>query len=593
MPELNDFGPAKVGYRLEINGDVPSPGSYTIDAEWTEDDVPVLVGISVVPTYGEKVVRYFTGLPGALVDTLERSKLSGHGVKADFHELGRAGVRLTGSQIEHDSMILAYSQSSTKEKYGLKDLAKETLGWSWPTYKEIVGKGRGKKTLEKHDVDLVARYCGMDAAAARELIAAGAFGVSTWDRRIYYDLELPVYRCLFDIEARGIQVDKGYLEELDHNFSLERGRIESELADIVANYESGRNTADVAGTGKKVVAFNPASPAQVLTRFYPAIGVKARDTNVNTLRELGNHEPIRLLIRFRELSKLVGTYCRPLAERGVVHCSFNQVSVTSEDDSFGIRTGRLSSSNPNLQNIPARTDTGKLIRKAFVARPGTSLVVADYSQVEYRVLAHFTGEKVLIDAFNNGVDVHEATARRILGIKGDVQKADRDIGKTINFAVIYGAQAKKIARTCKRSEKEAQGFLDAYFVNLPRVVAWTQHIRNNAKLQGGIKTLMGRWIPLGSTQRMSDYEIFAFERRAVNYVVQGSAAEILKIAMVRLCNMGFKVLLQVHDELVIEAPEEKAEWTAKVVKGVMENAVRLKIPLEVEVGTGQTWLAAK
>lgn len=268
-----------------------------------------------------------------------------------------------------------------------------------------------------------------------------------------------------------------------------------------------------------------------------------------------------------------------------IFTTYNQVTSQGNQVETGISTGRLSSSGPNLQQIPTRTEEGKLLRELFVPEPGRVLIDADYSQIEYRLLAHFTKEPVLVEAFKNGKDVHEETGR-LLGV-------DRDTGKTLNFAAIYGAQAAKIARTAKITEEEAKRFLETYWRKLPSVTAWIRRVKYEASKKKGVFTLMKRWVPIDGFDSRKKYDRWGAERKAVNYLIQGSAAEIMKMAMIELRKKGFLPLLTVHDELLFEADGQGDYLEEERIKQIMESVVTLDVPLVAEVGIGGNWGNAK
>jgi DNA polymerase-1 len=271
-----------------------------------------------------------------------------------------------------------------------------------------------------------------------------------------------------------------------------------------------------------------------------------------------------------------------------VYTTYNQITKNQYGEK-GISTGRLSSSEPNLQQIPARTDDGKKLRELFIPEDGKVLIDADYSQIEYRLLAHFTQEPLLLEAFKNGKDVHEETGRAL--------GCDRDTGKTLNFASIYGAQAKKIAKTAKCSEDDAQSFLDLYWKKLPGVTAWVNRIKYEARLKKGITTFMKRFIPLPGIMTNDLYERYHWERAAVNYTIQGSAAEIIKLAMIQLRKKGYLPLLTVHDELLFEVPTMKKDGTEYPfdieIRSIMESVINISVPLVADVGIGINWREAK
>jgi DNA polymerase-1 len=372
------------------------------------------------------------------------------------------------------------------------------------------------------------------------------------------------------METKGAQLDVEYLERLRAELTSDRDRLLDSISAMV-------------GRG-----FKPSSPKQIQEQLFPKLGISEPSTDVKTLERYVHLPEIQAILEFRAVSKLLGTYIEaflalPTLPR--VHARFNQVAVNDREGTTGIRTGRLSSSDPNLQNIPTRTAAGERIRDAFVARPGHELICADYSQIEYRLLAHFSGEKKLIDAFLAGADVHEETGKA-LGV-------DRKLGKTLNFAAIYGAQPKRIGMTAKIPEEQAAAFLERYWNNLPGVRNWISYVKVKAQAQKGVKTMFGKFIPLPGLASSDKFERLHAERAAVNYIIQGSAAEIMKLALLRLTAQGIMPVMTVHDEFVLEVPQKDVERMKQVVVHSMSTVTALTVPLLVEAGSGRTWREAK
>lgn len=570
------WGVSSHDYTLIIgDGQGLRPSRYVVDVETDESEARNFVGLALVdlraPT---QEVHYIPEITERLREILSKSQFVGHNVKFDLHCMRGWGIKIDSSQIHGDTMLMAYSRSTTEESYGLKDLVKAHLGWTYPTYREIVGTGKGKLTLDQQNRELVANYCGMDALSAAELFRVFTKGQSRAERRYYQCLELPVYRALFDVEARGITIDCDYVRRLDGEFLQAKAGYLRDLQSAVGDPE-----------------FNPGSPKQVQEKLFKKVGIQAQETGVKILKAYENIPEIKALLKFREVSKLASTYTTAflaLPSLPLIHTRFNQVAVDSAaDTTTGIRTGRLSSSEPNLQNIPTRTELGNKIRAAFIAPVGHKLIVADYSQIEYRLLAHFSEERRLIDAFKNGVDVHEATGLA-LGV-------DRKLGKTLNFAAIYGAQPKKIAFTAGITEDEAATFLARYWDNLPGVQQWIAYTRARARVRLGVETLYGRFISLPDLISKDMYARFHAERAAINYVIQGSAAEVMKLALLRLHALGLDVRLTVHDEFVVQVKDvsDRVELARLKVEQAMSNVVTLKVPLLVDAHVGQNWQEAK
>ncbi len=405
-------------------------------------------------------------------------------------------------------------------------------------------------------------------------------------RRVYEEIEMPLVPVLEGMERRGIRLDLEVLEELS-------ARLEASLAELE------RDIFQEAGG-----PFNINSPQQLGTILFEKLGypvikrtAKTRrpSTGVEVLQELarrGFRLPA-LILDYREQAKLKSTYVdalpRQVAEDGRIHTRFHQ-TVTA--------TGRLSSSDPNLQNIPVRSELGREVRRAFVAEPGWSLVAADYSQIELRVLAHMSGDENLIAAFRRGEDIHRATAAAILGKRPEeITAAERRAAKTVNFGLIYGMGAYSLARDLTVDVAEAQAFIDAYFERFPGVKAYMDGLRETARREGTVTTLFGRVRRIANLDHPSANVRAAAERMAINAPIQGTAADLIKLAMIeldrRLDESGARLLLQVHDELVLEAPAGDEQRTAELVREVMEHVAELTVPLVVDVGWGRSWYEAK
>ncbi len=410
----------------------------------------------------------------------------------------------------------------------------------------------------------------------------------TAEEKLYRELELPLERVLYEMERVGVRVDMEKFPEFSDKFNAELKELSERIFEL-------------AGVG----SFNLNSPFQLSEILFEKLGYDAQgikrnvrggfSTSADVLEKLAEeHEIARLILRYREVQKLQSTYIdgiRPLAAGGIVHTTYNQMMTT---------TGRLSSANPNLQNIPVRTDMGRELRKLFIAREGNIFIDADYSQIELRLLAHFSDCKALLKAYNEGEDIHAATAARIFNANlKDVTPAMRRRAKVINFGIIYGMSAFGLAKDLGCSPNEAQDYITKYFASHPEVKEYMDANVQTAKEQGYVTTILGRkrFIP---ELKSPNYNIRSFgERAAMNMPLQGSAADIIKIAMLRvferLARDGLKaqMVLQVHDELVLDAPLGEAERAEQALKEEMEGAVALKVPLIADVSTGKSWYDAK
>ena len=536
----------------------------SIDVETDEKDN--FVGMAICQNPNE--VFYYSKQDG---NWPPFTRIIGHNFKSDLHWLYKWGIEVPVENVHMDTMIMSYVMNPTKESHGLKVIAKELLNLDWPSYRDIVGKGRSKCTLDKQPVELVANYCGMDAIATYCIyqtmlrrIGPGALG-------ILRNLEMPIMRLLFRMERHGLTLDVPYLNELSTKFKGEIKEYEEELLKIVGKED-----------------FNPRSPKQIL-QACRGLGIVVDKTDKRALTPFQDHRFVSTLFKHRGVSKLNSTYVSKYlgaSSLPKVYPDFSQVSVDESADEWkGIRTGRLSS---DFHNIPRRSEEGKLLRRLFVATEGMRVICGDYSQIEYRLLAHFSKEPMLLEAYKNGRDVHEDTAKMF-------GSTNRDIGKTLNFAAIYGAHAKKISLTSGLPVDEAQRLLDLYWKNLRRVSSWVQRIHFEARQRKGIRTILGRFIPIPAVTSQNPFERFHAERQAVNYVIQGSAADIIKLAMLRCNEAGYFPTLQVHDELLFLNDPVKYETikAAGRIKEIMESVIKLDVPLEVDMGYGKNWDEAK
>ncbi|QNJ16290.1 DNA polymerase I [Synechococcus sp. A18-40] len=521
--------------------------------------------------------------------------------KFDRLILMRHGLALDGVVI--DTLLADYLRDAAA-KHGLELMAEREFGFQTTAYSDVVGK---KQTFADVPLEAASQYCAMDVHVTRRLalllrnqLAAMGAQVLT----LLEQVEQPLEPVLAEMEATGIRIDVPYLRELSTEMGTTLERLETEAKEAAG------------------VDFNLASPKQLGELLFDTLGLdrkKSRrtktgySTDATVLEKLGDDHPVvPLVLEHRVLSKLKSTYIDALpqlveAETGRVHTDFNQ-AVTA--------TGRLSSSNPNLQNIPVRTEYSRRIRKAFLPQAGWTLLSADYSQIELRILTHLSGEEVLQEAYRSGDDVHALTARLLLD-KDEVSADERRLGKTINFGVIYGMGAQRFARETGVSQSEAKDFLSKYKQRYPKVFAFLELQERLALSRGYVETILGRRRPfhfdrnglgrlLGKEPLEIDLDVArrgGMEaqqlRAAANAPIQGSSADIIKVAMVQLqaalTSQGLpaRLLLQVHDELVLEVEPDALETTRDMVVRTMENAVKLTVPLVAETGVGANWMEAK
>ncbi len=484
-----------------------------------------------------------------------------------------------------DTMLASYILNPD-DKHGLREQADRVLNYQMPRLDEIIGTGRKQIALVDAPLDTVAGYAIEQSRLSLELARFYAPLLDDEQQFLLYEMEQPLAEVLARMEQAGVALDLDYLKNFSHELASELARLESE---IYAH----------AGHG-----FNINSTQQLQKVLFEELGLKTKgktktgySTDASVLESLKEeHEIIAKLLEYRHISKLRSTYVDALPgqilERdGRLHGDFNQ-TVTS--------TGRLSSSNPNLQNIPIRTEVGRRIRRAFVAAPGSSLISADYSQIELRLLAHMCGDETLIDAFEKNQDIHARTAGEIYELTiEDVTSEIRRIGKTLNFALVYQQGAYSTGLDLGISTKEAQGFIDKYFARYPKVQGFLHGTIEDARNNNYARTMWGRRRYFTHLHDRNDNVRKADERAACNAPIQGSAADLMKLAMIRLdqdlraAGSNAKLTMQVHDELVLEVPDDELEATKVILEKAMTLDQPLKVPLKVDLGTGKNWMDAK
>ncbi len=511
---------------------------------------------------------------------------AGHDIKAAWVALARAGVAFGG--VAYDTMVASFVLDPGNRSHALNDLAREHLSVELPTTAQLVGKGKGGGAFAQVPPAEAARVSAAQAEMVLRLEEAFRADIDAHHlARLLDEIEIPLIPVLVDMETTGILVDRALLGEMSRGFTKELTTLELDI------YRAAGGEFNINSTPQlRTVLFERLKlPVQKRTKT-------GASTDVEVLEQLAalGHEVPRLLIEYRELTKLQSTYVDALPgyirpDTGRVHTSFNQT---------GAATGRLSSSDPNLQNIPVRTRRGGEIRRAFVAPPGHLLLIADYSQVELRLLAHFSNDPAFVEAFQRGGDIHRQTAAVIFGVaEAAVTGEMRSRAKTINFATIYGQGALALSRQLGITLEEAKAFIKHYFERFAGVRAWLDQTVEEARQRGFVETLFGRrrYIP---ELRDRNFSIRAFgERTATNSPLQGSAADLIKIAMIRIhaaltaAGLGAKMLLQVHDELVFEIPEAERSVAGALVKREMEGVANLRVPLVVSIGAGKNWIEAK
>ena len=516
----------------------------------------------------------------------ETLKKEGHDLKFDAIVLARHGVTLRG--LDLDTMLASYLLDATRSAHLIDDLALEHTNYKALSEEDVCGRGAKALSLADVPVDAAVAYAceradlvGQLTPVLRNLLANEQLS------EVYATLELPLIPVLMAVERAGVRIDTAAL-------AAQSQKVDQELA------QRSATIFEMAGA-----EFNINSPKQLAEVLFEKLQLpvlkrtgtsKAPSTAVEVLEELAlTHDIPRQILEWRQLMKLKGTYIDALPllvhpETGRVHTCFNQAVAA---------TGRLSSSDPNLQNIPIRTPLGREIRGAFIADPGHVLISADYSQIEFRVLAHLSEEPALVDAFREGVDFHERTAVKIFGADSGRDKHDlRSIAKMVNYALLYGKGAFTLAKDIGVTQQAAQEFIDAYFAGFPHVRAFIDRTLEDARATGVVKTMYGRRRLVPELNSRDFQRRAASEREAVNMPIQGTAADIMKRAMID-CHAALapypeaRMILTVHDELLFEVPSARADEFAALVQDKMQGAATLRVPLTVDVGIAENWKDAK
>jgi DNA polymerase-1 len=523
-----------------------------------------------------------------LVRMLEDPAVSkvGQNLKYDFLVFRRAGVDLKG--IDFDTMIASYLLEPGRREHGLDSLALQHLDYKTTTYDEVTGKGKAQIPFAEVELDAARDYACEDTDIALQLAERFAPELERLHLEpLFRDIEMPLVEVLADMEWAGIRIDEPFFARMNEDLVGKLREVEREI------YAE-------AGT-----EFNIGSNPQLREILFTRLGLPiikrtktGASTDVDVLQALAaqGHTLPTLLMKYRQLEKLRGTYVEALPqmvnpETGRIHTSFNQTVAA---------TGRLSSTDPNLQNIPIRTEMGAEIRRGFIPAEGNVFVSADYSQIELRILAHYSEDAAFVEAFRAGVDIHRQTAALIFGVTPEeVTREMRDRAKTTNFAIIYGIGPFSLAGRLGISQAEAKTFIEQYFERFPGVRRYLDEQIEFGRTHGYVETITGRrrYIPEITSR---NFNVRAFgERAATNAPIQGSSADLIKIAMIRIHDDlkrdsgGARMLLQVHDELLFEVPRGGAEALLERVRERMENAMQLNVPLRVESGTGTNWLETK
>jgi DNA polymerase-1 len=507
----------------------------------------------------------------------------GQNIKYDMIVLKNHGMELGG--IGGDTMVASYLLNPSKRRHNLADIAQEFLGHKMISFKEVTSDQKHVKNFAHVSLPLARDYSCEDVhvtSLAKEILWEKLRSAGLWG--LFEEVEVPLIPVIAGMESAGILVDRQGLDGLSEEFSGRLSALEREIFDLAGGpfkINSPRQLAEILFVKLKL-------PQSKKTKKKTGFS-----TDVEVLTQLAAHHDLpRKILEYRNLGKLSSTYVEGLRkmadpETGRVHTSFNQ-TVTA--------TGRLSSSDPNLQNIPVRTEEGRRIRAVFVAEPGNCLLSADYSQIDLRVLAHYSGDRALVEAFRNGEDIHRRTAAEVYDVAPELVSTEMRRGaKTVNFGIIYGMSAFGLAKELGMERRQAQEFIDRYFARYPGVKKYMDDVVRRARETGYVTTVLGRrrYIP-DLRSRVRTVREFA-ERTAINTPIQGTAADIIKLAMIDLdrrlqrADTSARMLLQVHDELVIEVPEKEVEGVSSLVKNAMEGVMELVVPLEVTVGWGPNW----
>ncbi len=514
----------------------------------------------------------------------ERILKCGQNLKYDWHVLQNHGISLKGMQF--DTMLESYTLNSVATRHNMDDLALKYLNHRTTHFEEIAGKGKKQLTFNQIEIKTAAPYAAEDADITLQLHKTlwQQLNAKPSLKSVFTDIEMPLMPVLAHMERNGILLDTNMLAKQSEEITLKLAELEQK-AHLIARSDFNLNSSKQL----QVVLFETLE-LPVLKKT-PKGQPSTAEPVLAELAEQGHELPI-LILEYRSLAKLKSTYTDSLPKQinpqtGRVHTSYQQAIAS---------TGRLSSTNPNLQNIPIRSAEGRRIRQAFVAREGYQLVAADYSQIELRIMAHLSGDEGLLNAFAQGLDIHQATAAEIFGIALDqVTTEQRRSAKAVNFGLIYGMSAFGLAKQLNVSRGVAQEYINLYFARYPGVLQYMESTKEQAKETGYVETLKGRRLYLPDINARNGQLRQYAERTAINAPMQGTAADIIKIAMIQMeqwlntCPFDIQMLMQVHDELVFEISETDVSAAKIEIKRIMESALELKVPLIVEIGQGQNW----
>ena len=568
----------------------------SIDAQQAE-----LVGISFAIESGEAayvpLAHSYEGAPQQLDLSWVTNELKpvfedpeiakiGQNLKYDISVLANYDVQVKG--VAFDTMLQSYVLDSVANRHDMDTLSQMHLGHKPVPFTEVAGKGKSQVTFDKVDIDKASHYAAEDADITLRLHHALMPKLSQQPRlhQIYTELEIPLVTVLSSIESNGVLIDDTMLLQQSQELSAQMQSLETQAYDLAGS------------------EFNIASPKQIQEVLYDKMGLPvlkktpkgAPSTAEDVLQELAmEHELPQLILAHRSVGKLKSTYTDKLPmminpRTSRVHTSYHQAVAA---------TGRLSSSDPNLQNIPIRTAEGRRIREAFIAPEGRKILAADYSQIELRIMAHLSADKALVHAFENDLDVHRATASEIFDVAlEDVSDQQRRHSKAVNFGLIYGMSAFGLAKQLRIERKQAQNYIDQYFAQYPGVKDYMENTREFAREHGYVETVFGRRLYLPDINAKNHNMRQYAERTAINAPMQGTAADIIKMAMIEVqeflqsSDCGSKMIMQVHDELVFEVDEKAVEKMTQIFCQKMQNVAKLNVPILVDAGAGENWALA-
>ncbi len=518
-----------------------------------------------------------------LLEDTSRKKV-GQNIKYDWHVLMNHGIELKG--IAFDTMLESYCLNSVATRHNMDDLALKYLNHNTIHYQDIAGKGKNQLTFNQIALEQASPYAAEDADITLQLHETlyPQLSAETGPQEVFSEIEMPLLRVLANMERNGVLIDKQMLADQSYEIGEKLEALEQQ-AHLIAgeqfNLNSSKQLQVILFENLQLPVIKKTSKGQPSTAE-PVLVKLAED----------GHELPTLILEYRSLAKLKSTYTDTLpkqinSQSGRVHTSYQQAVVS---------TGRLSSTEPNLQNIPIRTAEGRRIRQAFIAKPGYTLLAADYSQIELRIMAHLSDDPNLLKAFSEGKDIHRATAAEIFGVSLDeVTHEQRRSAKAVNFGLIYGMSAFGLGKQLNISRGLAQEYIDLYFARYPGVLTYMETTKQNAKQNGYVETLCGRRLYLPDINARNGQLRQYAERTAINAPMQGTAADIIKRAMIALqswldsSSYDIKMLMQVHDELVFEVADADLAAVQTEIKTIMESALNLKVPLIVDIGSGSNW----